>query len=69
MRFAKIVFWIAGVWEVLVVTPLHFILDIIGRGRSDPILPIVGNDTRLPANAGGRIANVRLQTLVCEWIS
>jgi hypothetical protein len=69
MRFVKIVFWIAGVWGVLVVTPLYFIHDIIGRGRNDPTLPIVKNNARLPANADDRIANVRLQTLVCTRIS
>jgi len=31
MRFAKIVFWIAGVWGILVITPLYFMLETIGR--------------------------------------
>jgi uncharacterized membrane protein len=31
MRFAKIVFWSAGIWGVLVLTPLYFLLDTIGR--------------------------------------
>jgi hypothetical protein len=31
MKFAKIVFWIAGVWGVLVLTPLYFMFDTIGR--------------------------------------
>ena len=31
MRFAKIVFWIAGIWGVLVLTPLYFMFDAIGR--------------------------------------
>src|SRR5438552_18455879 len=31
MKFAKVVFWIAGVWGVLVLTPLYFIFDVIGR--------------------------------------
>lgn len=31
MRFAKIVFWIAGIWGVLVLTPLYFLFDVIGR--------------------------------------
>lgn len=31
MKFAKIVFWIAGVWGVLTLTPLYFIFDLIGR--------------------------------------
>jgi hypothetical protein len=34
MKFAKIVFWIAGVWGVLVLAPLYFMYDTIGR--SDP---------------------------------
>lgn len=34
MKFAKIVFWIAGIWGVLVLTPLYFIFDAIGR--NDP---------------------------------
>jgi hypothetical protein len=31
MRFAKIVFWISGIWGVIVLTPLYFIFDLIGR--------------------------------------
>ena len=31
MKFAKIVFWIAGIWGVLVLTPLYFMFDLIGR--------------------------------------
>lgn len=31
MKFAKIVFWIAGVWGVLILTPLYFMFDTIGR--------------------------------------
>jgi hypothetical protein len=34
MKFAKVVFWIAGVWGVLVLTPLYFMFDVIGR---DPV--------------------------------
>lgn len=37
MKFAKIVFWIAGIWGVLVLTPLYFMFDLIGR--QDP--PVV----------------------------
>ena len=29
MKFAKIVFWIAGIWGLLVITPLYFLFDII----------------------------------------
>jgi hypothetical protein len=31
MKFAKFVFWGAGIWGVLVLTPLFFIFDLIGR--------------------------------------
>jgi hypothetical protein len=31
VRFAKIVFWIAALWGVLVLTPLYFMFDMIGR--------------------------------------
>jgi hypothetical protein len=31
MRFAKIVFRIAGIWGLLVTTPLYFMFDLIGR--------------------------------------
>jgi len=31
MKFAKIVFWIAGIWGVLVLAPLYFMYDMIGR--------------------------------------
>src|SRR6266852_5515517 len=31
MRFAKVVFWIAGIWGVLILTPLYFMFDTIGR--------------------------------------
>jgi hypothetical protein len=37
MRFAKIVFWIAGIWGVLVLTPLLFVYDMIGRQDPPPI--------------------------------
>ena len=37
MRFAKIVFWIAGIWGVLVLTPLYFIFNMIGRNDPPPI--------------------------------
>lgn len=29
MKFAKIVFWIAGIWGILVITPLYFLFDVI----------------------------------------
>jgi hypothetical protein len=31
MKFAKIVFWIAGIWGLLVITPLYFFFDLIGQ--------------------------------------
>ena len=37
MRFARIVFWSAGIWGVLVVTPLYFMFDLIGRQDPPPI--------------------------------
>jgi hypothetical protein len=37
MRFAKIVFWIAGIWGLLVITPLYFLFDIIGQKDPPPI--------------------------------
>lgn len=36
MKFAKVVFWIAGIWGLLVITPLFFLFDLIGR--QDPPL-------------------------------
>src|SRR5579864_9406339 len=37
MKFAKIVFWIAGIYGVLVIAPLYFLLDAIGRQDPPPI--------------------------------
>jgi hypothetical protein len=37
MRLAKIVFWAAGIWGVLVITPLFFMFDLIGRQDPPPI--------------------------------
>ena len=37
MRFAKIVFWVAGIWGFLVITPLYFMFDLIGRNDPPPI--------------------------------
>ncbi|MGB9461709.1 MAG: hypothetical protein WCA94_12535 [Candidatus Acidiferrum sp.] len=31
MKFAKIVFWIASVWGLLVITPLYFMFDLISQ--------------------------------------
>ena len=30
-------FWIAGIWGVLVITPLYFMFDLIGRNDPPPI--------------------------------
>jgi hypothetical protein len=37
MKFAKFVFWIAAIWGVLILTPLYFIFDMIGRNDPPPI--------------------------------
>ena len=37
MKFAKIVFRIAGIWGLLVLTPLYFMFDLIGRQDPPPI--------------------------------
>ena len=37
MKFARIVFWIATVWGVLVLAPLYFMFDLIGRQDPPPI--------------------------------
>ena len=30
MKFSKIVFWVAGIWGLLAITPLYFMFDLIG---------------------------------------
>ena len=37
MRFARIVFRVAGIWGFLVLTPLYFIFDRIGKQDPPPI--------------------------------
>ena len=37
MRFAKVVFWIAAAWGFLVITPLFFMFDLIGKNDPPPI--------------------------------
>jgi hypothetical protein len=36
MKFARIVFTIAGVWGVLVLAPLFFLVDLLGRKYPPP---------------------------------
>ena len=31
MKFAKVVFWVAGIYGVIVITPLYFLFDRIGE--------------------------------------
>ena len=37
MKFAKIVFLIAGIWGVLVMTSMYFLIDVVGRQYPPPI--------------------------------
>jgi len=37
MKFAKVVFWGAGVFGVLLLTPLYFMFDLVGRLDPPPI--------------------------------
>jgi len=37
MKFAKVVFWIAAVWGIVILTPLYFLFDLIGRQDPPPI--------------------------------
>lgn len=37
MKFAKIIFWIAALWGILILTPLYFIFDTIGHQDPPPI--------------------------------
>jgi len=37
MKFAKVVFWIAGIWGFLIITPLYFMFDLIGQKDPPPI--------------------------------
>src|SRR5690348_18231609 len=37
MKFAKMVFWVAGMWGFLVLTPLYFMFDLIGQKDPPPI--------------------------------
>jgi hypothetical protein len=37
MKFAKVLFWIAGIWGVLVLAPLYFMFNLIGQKDPPPI--------------------------------
>ena len=37
MKFAKFVFYLAGIWGLLVITPLYFLFDIINQKDPPPI--------------------------------
>ena len=37
MKFAKVIFWIAGIWGLLVTIPLYFLFDVIGQKDPPPI--------------------------------
>ena len=37
MKFTKVVFWIAAIWGVLILTPLYFIFNKIGQQDPPPI--------------------------------
>jgi hypothetical protein len=37
MKFAKIIFWIAGIWGILILSPLYFMFNLIGRQDPPPI--------------------------------
>ena len=36
MRFARVVFIVAGVWGIAVLTPLYFLVDVTGRQYAPP---------------------------------
>jgi len=37
MKFAKITFWVAAIWGFVVIVPLYFMFDAIGRMDPPPI--------------------------------
>jgi hypothetical protein len=36
MKFARIVFLVAGIWGIAVLTPLYWLVDVTGRSYSPP---------------------------------
>jgi hypothetical protein len=37
VKFAKIVFWVAAIWGLLIITPLYFMFNLIGEKDPPPI--------------------------------
>ena len=37
MKFARIVFWVAAIWGLLIISPLYFLFDLIGKQDPPPI--------------------------------
>lgn len=37
MKFARVVFTIAGVYGVLILTPMYFVFDVVGRQTPPPV--------------------------------
>ena len=37
MRFARIVFIVAGIWGIVVLMPLYWLLDVTGRRYGPPV--------------------------------
>ncbi|MGB7436645.1 MAG: hypothetical protein WBR26_07625 [Candidatus Acidiferrum sp.] len=37
MRFARVLFWVAGIWGLLVITPLYFMFGVISEKDPPPI--------------------------------
>jgi hypothetical protein len=37
IRFATIVFYIAGIWGLVIVAPMYFLYDVVGRAYPPPI--------------------------------
>lgn len=52
MKFAKAVFYIAAAWGVLILTPLYFMFDLIGR--QDP--PVITHPAFYYGFAGAALA-------------